>query len=120
MNVRRLLLLAAGLWLSRGPIPAQSPNSPPEQSGGIIRTETRLVLGAGVARDKKGGYIGALTAKDFKIWEDKKEQGVKTFSHEGSLVSPTDAQKQYLIFLFAATSMSPADQARARQTAAKF
>jgi hypothetical protein len=43
-------------------------------SGAVIRTETKLVLVDTVVTDKKGNYIHDLEAKDFKVWEDNKEQ----------------------------------------------
>jgi len=121
MNIRRLMHAVVMLGLLNSLAPAQAPNpGPPEQSSVILRTETRLVLVDAVVTDKKGGYLGDLAAKDFRVWEDNKEQPIKTFSYEGSLVSPTDAQKQYVMFLFDATTMSASDQGQARQTAAKF
>jgi VWFA-related protein len=121
MNIRRIVQIAATVWLASGLAQSQAPNSnAPAQSGVVLRTETRLVLVDVVVTDKKGSYVGDLMAKDFRVWEDKKEQMVKTFSYEGSLAAPGDAQKQYVMFLFDATSMSPSDQAQARQAAAKF
>ncbi len=120
MNFRHVMRIAAVLWLASGLASAQSSKPPVEQSGVILRTETRLVLVDAVVSDKKGNYIGDLTAKDFRVWEDNKEQPIKTFSYEGSLASPTDAQKQYVMFLFDDTTMSTSDQTQARQAAAKF
>ncbi len=98
---------------------AQSPkNSAPADSPNVFRTETRLVVVDAVVTDKKGNYIRDLTAKDFRVWEDKTEQMLKSFSHE---TGPTPgAQKQYMLFFFDDTSMSVADQTIARQAAAKF
>ncbi len=53
-----------------------------------------------------------------RVWEDKTEQTIKTFSFEGA---PSQAaQKQYIVFFFDDTSMGSADQALGRQAAAKF
>ena len=71
-----------------------------------------------VVTDKKGNYIRDLTAKDFRVWEDKTEQTLKSFSHETG--PAPGAQKQYVVFFFDDTSMSVADQTTARQAAAKF
>ena len=36
-----------------------------------------------VVTDKKGNYVRDLTVKDFKVWEDNKEQPIKNFSFRG-------------------------------------
>jgi hypothetical protein len=46
----------------------------------VIRTETKLVLVDVVVTGKKGAYVEDLELKDFKVWEDNKEQVLKTFS----------------------------------------
>ena len=53
----------------------------PQQST-IIQSETRLVLVDTVVTDKKGNYLRDLTQKDFKVFEDNKEQTIVSFSHE--------------------------------------
>ena len=85
MNIRRMLQFAMLLCLASCMLAAQSSkNAAPADSGNIIRTETKLVLVDAVVTDKKGTYIRDLTAKDFRVWEDKTEQTVKSFSFEGS------------------------------------
>ncbi len=83
-----------------------------------IQSETRLVLVDTVVTDKKGDYIGDLTQKDFKVWEDNKEQQIKSFSFEANPASPS--QKRYLVLFFDNSTMDFADQTRAREAAAKF
>jgi VWFA-related protein len=90
----------------------------PAGGGNIIRTETKLVLVDAVVTDKKGNYVRDLTAKDFRVWEDKTEQMVKSFSLEGDPAS--GAMKQYVVFFFDDTSMSLTDQTGARKAAAQF
>ncbi len=116
MNFRRIACFA-GLFLTAGLIPSLA--QAPADSGAIIRTETKLVLVDTVVTDKKGNYIRDLTAKDFKVWEDGKEQTIKSFS-SGSDPSGGAAQKHYLVLLFDNSTMEFGDQARARQAAAKF
>ena len=119
MDIRRVTLIASVLYLAASTLPAQAPkNNAPADSGNVFRTETKLVLVDAVVTDKKGNYIRDLTAKDFRVWEDKSEQMVKSFSYEGSQSS--NAQRQYLVFFFDDTSMSLPDQGRARQSAAQF
>ncbi len=48
----------------------------------VFRTESRLVLVDTVVTDKKGNYIRDLAQKDFKVWEDGKEQTITSFSFE--------------------------------------
>jgi len=80
----------------------------------LIRTETRLVLVDAVVTDKSGRPVGDLTATDFKIWEDGKEQPVRnaTFGNpEGS---------SYVVLLFDNATLDPASSNRAREAAVRF
>ena len=61
---------------------AQSNPQEPVDSHTVIRSETRLVLLDTVVTDKKGNYVRDLTQKDFKVYEDNKEQQITTFSLE--------------------------------------
>jgi VWFA-related protein len=92
----------------------------PADNGTVIRTETRLVLVDAVVTDKKGGYVRDLTQKDFKVWEDNKEQAIKSFSFEADPNSPTASQPRYLVLMFDNSSIGPGDQTRAREAATKF
>jgi VWFA-related protein len=100
---------------------AQQPAAPaPTSDTGTIHAETRLVLVDTVVTDKKGNYIRDLTLKDFKVWEDNKEQAIKSFSLEDDNASPEKAQKHYLVLFFDNSTMDVGDQMQARQAAAKF
>src|SRR5271166_4755963 len=99
MKLRRLLLAAliiasAGMsWKfmavttvahaqqaqSQNPVPPPADTSTP-----VFKAETRLVLVDTIVTDKKGNYVTDLTAKDFKVWEDNKEQPIKSFSLEST------------------------------------
>ncbi len=92
----------------------------PAESPGVIRAETRLVLVDTVVTDKKGEYVRDLTIKDFRVWEDNKEQSIKNFSFEADPSSPTNSQKRYLVLFFDNSTMQPGDQVQARQAAGKF
>ena len=119
MHLRSIVPLASALWLAGFLLPAQSPKAAvPAAAGNILRTETKLVLVDAVVTDKKGNYVRDLTAKDFRVWEDKTEQMVKSFSLEGEPAS--GAMKQYVVFFFDDTSMSLTDQTGARKAAAQF
>src|SRR5579864_7420573 len=111
------LLMRAGLSVPA--VHAQGASSA-ETSGGVIRAQTRLVLVDAVVTDKKGNYIRDLTQKDFRVWEDNKEQTIKSFSLESDDTAPANAQKHYLVLFFDNSSMTPGDQVQARQAATKF
>ena len=87
------------------------------QPGTIIQTETRVVLVDAVVTDKKGNYVSGLTQKDFRVWEDNKEQRTSSFSAEAS---QGNSQKRYLILFFDETTMAPLDRSRAKTAAARL
>jgi len=85
----------------------------------VVRAETRLVLVDTVVTDKKGHYVRDLAQKDFKVWEDGKEQALNSFSFEESAATG-DAQPHYMVLFFDNSTMDFGDQAKARDAAAKF
>src|ERR1039458_8619833 len=85
----------------------------------VFRAETRLVLVDTVVTDKKGNYIRDLAQKDFKVWEDGKEQPVSSFSFEES-TGVSDARPRYMVLFFDNSTMNMGDQVQARAAAAKF
>lgn len=91
-----------------------------ESAGAVIRAETRLVLVDAVVTDKKGEYVRDLTRKDFKVWEDNQEQEISSFSFEADPALPNRGQKRYLVMFFDNSTMDFAQQAQARQAAARF
>src|SRR6202050_2195536 len=99
--------------LPQQPTPAGAADVP------VIRAETRLVLVDTVVTDKKGEYVRDLAEKDFKVWEDGKEQALTSFSFEESTGS-ANPQPRYLVLFFDNSTMDMGDQARARDAAAKF
>ncbi len=102
-------------------VPAQqkAPDAVPD-SGAVIRTETRVVLVDTVVTDKKGNYVRNLTAKDFKVWEDNKEQPIKTFTFQSDPAAPGNSQRRYIVLFFDNSTMGFGEQAQARQAAVKF
>src|SRR5277367_3646251 len=91
-----------------------------QDSGAIIRTETKLVLVDAVITDKKGEYVHNLTAKNFKVFEDNKEQQVKSFSFEADPASPSNSQPRYIVLFFDNSTMNLSDQGLARKAAVNF
>jgi len=85
-----------------------------------IKAESRLVLVDTVVTDKKGNYVRDLEQKDFKVWEDNKEQTIKSFSHESDSGPNANPQRHYLVLFFDNSSMDASDQMRAREAGKKF
>ena len=94
------------------PLPAD-PNT-------VLRVETNVVLVDAVVTDKKGNYVRDLKQKDFKVWEDNKEQTIKSFSFEADPASPLNNQPRYMVLFFDNSTMNFGDQAQARKAAASF
>ena len=131
MRSRRLLLLVITICLAscwaflqlgsdRNVAYAQQSTQAETGNAGVFHAETRLVLVDSVVTDKKGNYVKDLTQKDFKVWEDGKEQPVTSFSYEESAGSPTNARPHYMVLFFDNSTMDRGDQAQARVAAAKF
>jgi hypothetical protein len=101
---------------------AQQPPKPDAipDSGAVIRTETRVVLVDTVVTDKKGNYVSNLAVKDFKVYEDNKEQQIKTFTFQSDPASPNNNQKRFIVLFFDNSTMDISLQAQARRAAAKF
>jgi VWFA-related protein len=85
-----------------------------------IHTDSRLVLIDSTVTDRKGEHIRDLTQKDFKVWEDGKEQAISSFSFEADPAAPADGQKHHLILFFDNSTLRPDDQLHAREAAASF
>jgi VWFA-related protein len=98
---------------------APKPDAVPD-SGAVIRTETKVVLVDTVVTDKKGNYVRNLTAKDFKVWEDNKQQEIRTFTFQADPSSPANGRRRYIVLFFDNSTLDFALQAQARQAAAKF
>ncbi|HKD10208.1 MAG TPA: VWA domain-containing protein [Bryobacteraceae bacterium] len=86
----------------------------PAQKDSMIHTESRLVVVDALVTDRKGGYPGDLTQKDFRVWEDGKEQTLTTFSKEAN------SQKHNVILFFDDATITPARQHVARDAANRF
>jgi VWFA-related protein len=119
VNIRRMIVFSALLALA-ALSPTGRAQAQAADSGGVIRAETKLVLVDTVVTDKKGNYIHDLEAKDFKVWEDNKEQPIKSFSFEAGASAPSNPRKHYLVLFFDNSTMDFGDQVRARQAATKF
>src|SRR5271154_3011243 len=134
LTIAAAIFFAASVKLraQEAPAQAQSPAGPPASATPapptasvpqqpVIRRESKLVLVDAVVTDKKGDYVHDLTQKDFKVYEDNKEQQVTTFSTgSDAALQANNGQKRYLILFFDNSSMAAPDQIQARGAAAKF
>jgi VWFA-related protein len=119
-----------GIWLAVGAIAsgwmitrlvsAAAVEAQQMDAGTTLKAESRLVLVDTVVMDKKGNYVHDLEQKDFKVWEDNKEQTVKSFSYESEKAPNANPQRHYLVLFFDNSSMDASDQMRAREAAGKF
>ena len=114
LHIRTLLLCIAAAVLPLAFLHAQDAGA-----GFTIHSETRVVLVDAVTVDKKGKFNRELSQKDFRIWEDGREQKIDNFSLESSGVNPERPGKHYIAMLFD-NSSGQAGQLAARQAAASF
>jgi VWFA-related protein len=117
MRFQATALLTAILWIGS---PGRAQEISHTATPTVIRSETRLVLVDSVVTDKKGNYVPDLTQKDFKVFEDNKEQQITSFTYEADPASPNNNQKHYLVLFFDNASVSMGDQMQARAAAQKF
>jgi len=87
------------------------------QPNPVIRTETQVVLVDAIVTAKNGTYVNDLTAKDFRVWQDNREQTIQSFALEKASAS---AQPRSLVLFFDETSMEIRDQIQVRQDASRF
>ena len=83
----------------------------------VIQTETRVVLVDVIVTGKNGVYVNDLMQGDFHVFQDGKEQSLKSFSLESALKA---ADPRSLVLFFDETSMESRDQVLARQAASRF
>jgi VWFA-related protein len=115
-----VLLAGLAVVAVAAPQDSKAQAAPPTTPSTVIKTETRVVLVDAVVTDKKGGYVLDLNQKDFKVWEDNKEQKVESFTFEADPARPQKNEKRYLVLFFDNSNMDVGDQARARDAAGKF
>ena len=118
-----IMILGVRLVLTRAQSPA-APSVPPQApatSPQVIRAEANLVLVDVVATDKKGGYIKDLEAKEFRVFEDNREQQITTFSRPVEIQGPQrPSQPRYIILFFDDSTMATEGQMLARRAADQF
>src|SRR3984957_7613511 len=100
--------------------PQQAAPGPDAAQSHAIKADTREVRVDVVVTDKKGNYITDLDKKEFKVYEDNKEQPINSFSFGANPGGPARDQRHYLVLFFDTTTMDLSDQPRARAAASKF
>jgi VWFA-related protein len=107
--MRDRLVLAVLLGVAMDPAQAQQNT--------VIQSETRVVLVDAIVTGKGGAYVNDLTDKDFHVFEDNKEQEIKSFSLESASKA---AEPRSLVLFFDKSSMNVQDQVLAHQSASRF
>ena len=120
MRLSRLMLLIGALCGAGVMAQDRKPDGAAADTGTVIRVETRLVLVDVVATDRKGNYVRDLTAGDFRVWEDDKEQAIKSFSLETPDPAHGITPTRYVVLFLDELSFTPNDQIIARKAAAQF
>jgi VWFA-related protein len=91
-----------------------------QQAPMVIRAETRTVLVDAVVTDRSGKSIHDLTAKDFHLWEDNKEQSIQNATFVADPAANPATQTSYLVLFFDNSTLDYAAQSRARDAAVQF
>jgi len=119
-------LLLAPMWVASPTIARAQQSTPPStdaqsatDTDNVLRAQSRVVRVDVIVTDKKGKYVHDLTAKDFHVFDNDKEQTIVNFSF-GSENSSASSDRHYMILFFDDATMGISDQPRARQAALKF
>jgi VWFA-related protein len=109
-QIQTIVILAAAAAIVR----AQETPGP----ASTIRTETRLVLVDGVVVDRAGVPVAGLGAKDFRVWEDGREQTITGVSAPAP--APGAAHPINMLLFFDDVTTRTPDQNPVRDAARKF
>ena len=101
-------------------LPPPPASQAPASSAPVIRAESRVVRVDVIVTDKKGNYVHDLTPKDFRVYDNDKEQQIVNFSFGSSESAAQTPERHYMVLFFDDSTMNFADQAQARQAALKF
>jgi len=99
---------------------AQSSPAASQTPGPPLKSESRVVRVDVVVTDKKGNYVTDLAEKDFKVFEDNKQQDINNFSFGNNATPPAAPDRHYMVLFFDDSTMELADQQHARDAAMKF
>jgi len=117
-------MYAAALSFLFVPLLAQTGGSAAPGAANLqLKAEARLVLVDAVVTGKKDEPIHGLTEKDFRIFEDGKEQTITGFQTHTGPATPGISQQQHFLLLFDGRpnrNESADDQKWIQQAAARF
>jgi VWFA-related protein len=99
---------------------AQPSTNTPALPVPVLHSEAHVVRVDVIVTDKKGKYIRDLTAKDFQVFDNDKEQQIVNFSFGSSAGVGGPPDRHYMVLFFDDSTMDMGDQGRARQAALKF
>jgi len=116
MYARYALLAAAGLGLAIFGSAAQAPK-PAGGGSAANQQEIRPVLIDTIVTDKKGDFVRDLAPAEFHVFEDSKEQVIRSVSRIPSPASNTSPPTHLVLFF---GRIPIADQQFAREAAVKF
>jgi len=88
------------------------------QQSGVIKTETRVVLVDTIVTGKNGESVSDLTSKDFKVWEDNKEQTLTGVTLETA--SSANAPTRYLVLFFDSAAIQSGDSIQVQRSVSSF
>jgi len=120
LRILRAVSFVAMLASASVQAPATPQANAPDTAIPVVRAEGRVVLVDAIVTDKKGKYLADLTAKEFRLWEDDKEQVINSFSVETDAALPESARRRYIVLFFDNSTMDFGNQAKVREAAAKF
>ena len=106
------------LCLCASSLPAQT-QSPEVEATSPSKSVLPTTLVEAIVTDKKGNYISDLASQDFRVWEDDKEQQVKSVSFANLVPDSTD-KARYSVLLFDNFNVTNVDQKQVRQVVARF
>ena len=73
-----------------------------------------------IVTDKQGKYVRDLTAKDFRVWEDNKEQTVISASLQSTATPSQTENRNYLLVLFDNTTTGATRQKQIKAALSEF
>jgi VWFA-related protein len=86
----------------------------------VNRGDARVAVVETLVTDKKGNYLRDLTAKEFRVWEDGKEQPVTGASLHSDAASRKPEERNYMLVLFDNTSTDSERQKQIKTALAEF
>ena len=117
MRFRRVEFALALVALGAGGAAAQDapPTSPNNTEAPVVHAESRLVVVDTVVTDKKGNHIRSIVPGEFHVFEDNKEQSIKSVTPESTA---SVGVPSYFVLFFG--RMNTSELVYAREKAVQF